>query len=311
MNLIGHREPFDRFLRALGEERLHHAWLLHGPKGIGKARLAEEMARAALCEGNRGQTTASAACGRCHGCRMIAADAHPDLLRLAREEEKRDISIAQVRHLLDFLALSGAESSRRVALLDEAETMNPQAANALLKGLEEPGQGALLLIVCADAERLPATIRSRCLLTSCAPLDTAQIQNLLTPLGIEPAYHTLAIELAAGSPGRIVPLGDPKIAEQLEHWRDLIADPDRFDPGKVEAWLTANLAKVPHALVIDLVLNVATPLWQLRPSLRGRDAVAQALFDLARWPQMVARHTLRPVPTLLALLLGLRLALRD
>ncbi|MDQ6966691.1 MAG: hypothetical protein Q9M23_07200, partial [Mariprofundaceae bacterium] len=160
--VLGHDVLRRRLDEALSKGRLHHAWLLYGPAGIGKRMLAHALAADYLCERNRGndgqgegaqRNSAGPACGECHGCRMLAAGSHPDFLLLKRTRNEktkklnRDVNIGQVRDMLGFLSLSGAESSRRVALIGEAGRMNAQAANAMLKGLEEPSEGSLMLLV--------------------------------------------------------------------------------------------------------------------------------------------------------------------
>jgi DNA polymerase-3 subunit delta' len=161
-------------------ERLPHAVLLHGPEGIGKLALAEHLAQGLLCEA---RDRAQAPCGRCDGCRWFLAGSHPDFRRiepeaLARRPEVQDeaaepvptraakpsteIKVDQIRALEGFLNLGSHRDGRRVALVHPAESMNPNAANALLKGLEEPPPSALFVLVTHRPARLLATIRSRC-----------------------------------------------------------------------------------------------------------------------------------------------------
>jgi len=199
------------------EKRLHHAWLLHGPQGIGKATLAQAMAAAYLCERNHRGKDIGPACGECHGCHMLAAEAHPDFLCVEREpdrlgkKKKRDISVGQARSLLSFLSLCGAESVRRAVLLNEAALLNRHAANALLKSLEEPQSGSLLLIVCDDITRLPATVRSRCMLEQLAPLVDEQCAQVLQDMEIRGEALKLGVELAAGRPGSVASLQDASV----------------------------------------------------------------------------------------------------
>ncbi|MCF6208636.1 MAG: DNA polymerase III subunit delta, partial [Ghiorsea sp.] len=173
--VLGHDKVRTAFGEALQGGRLHHAWFLHGIKGIGKACLAEQLAALFLCESPDFHTYQ--ACGQCHACAMLHAGSHPDVSKVERlydskkKKYNRDINIAQTREALGFLALSGLKSQKRVLMIDDANLMNNQAANALLKGLEEPAEGSLLLIVCHDLMRLPATIRSRCMMQACAPLN--------------------------------------------------------------------------------------------------------------------------------------------
>ena len=159
-------------------ERLPHALLLHGRPGIGKLRLAEVLAQSLLCE-NRSKE--GLACGACPACSWFAAGNHPDFRRvqpeaLAPEEDveledesaeskkkpSKQIKIEQIRGLADFLNVGSHRSGYRVVLIYPAESMNPGAANALLKSLEEPSAGVVFLLVSHQPSRLLPTVRSRC-----------------------------------------------------------------------------------------------------------------------------------------------------
>lgn len=303
---IGHQSIEKRFAEALAVGRLHHAWLLHGMKGIGKSVLAEKLAARLLCEQHAG-------CGECHACRMLSAGSHPDMHRVSLLEEKRDINIEQIRDVLEFLSLSGAESERRVVILDDAERLNGQAANALLKGLEEPSPGSLMLIVCADIMKLPATIRSRCLLQPCSPLAEADVRNILRQLPVPERQLELAVELADGRPGAVSCLQDRELAGHLAVWRDLTCDMGKADIGKIESWLQRHVKQVPHELILAVLLKSVYPsLQQLGRSeaFSARQRLYHAVAACARWPGEVVRHSLRPVPALLAYIVDLRSALR-
>lgn len=303
--VLGHERVRADFSRALAASRLPHAWLLHGPRGIGKRLLADELAMLAICDTH-------SACGECHPCRLFLAGSHPDVFHAERIEGKRDISVEQVRDVLEFLALSGAKGQRRIVVLDDAERMNHQAANALLKGLEEPSPGSLLLIVCAELERLPATIRSRCLLQPCAPLDEDAVSRVLDAMGMAKAHKALAMSLADGAPGRVACLCDAEIARALADWMELTREIAQADIGRLEAWIRQHVTRVPHELI-------ARVLWQTQfdvlADLQHRDVAAareaeRAMLACLAWPQDVIRHGLRPAMSLLARTLTLRAALR-
>lgn len=163
-------------------DRLHHALLIHGPVGIGKLALAEEYAQLLLCES---LPEIPKPCGACDGCRWFLAGSHPDLRRLEPESMARrvgadddgetpgpaasrtakpsqEIKVDQVRALDGFLSLRSHRGRRRIVLVHPAEAMNPNAANALLKALEEPQPGAHFILVSHRPARLLPTIRSRC-----------------------------------------------------------------------------------------------------------------------------------------------------
>ncbi|AXK38284.1 DNA polymerase III subunit delta' [Crenobacter cavernae] len=158
--------------RIRGEfSRLPNAWLFAGPAGIGKRAFAEELARAMLCES---PLEDESACGVCEACRWFAAGHHPDYRTLSPDDGEdavkegksvrrlAQIKIEAVRDVIEFAQLTAHRSGRRVVLVEPAEAMNPAAANALLKILEEPPHGVLFLLVSHHRERLLPTIKSRC-----------------------------------------------------------------------------------------------------------------------------------------------------
>ncbi|MDX8408319.1 MAG: DNA polymerase III subunit delta', partial [Mariprofundaceae bacterium] len=302
--VLGHARVQQHFAEAIEGGRLHHAWLLHGMQGIGKRMLADKLAAMLMCEQHSG-------CGECHACRMLQAGSHPDIYQAGLLEGKRDINIEQIREVLEFLALSGAESDRRIVVLDDAERMNAQAANALLKGLEEPAPGSVLLIVCADIDRLPATIRSRCLLQRCSPLDETEVHDVLAGMDIDATYLELAVLLAEGAPGRVQCLQEKAIAEALMDWRQLTADLSQADIGELEAWIRQHVGSVPHDLIARVLALALYPVLQAgreKADFQASEKLHEALLACLRWPADVIRHGLRPAPSLLANMLSLRTA---
>ena len=144
--------------RQFERERLPHALLLYGRPGLGKHAFALQLARALLCAAPRD----GVGCGQCHGCRLLVAGTHPDLAVIGLVEDAKSVTIDQIRALGDFLSLRPHTAARKVVVISPAEAMNLNAANALLKLLEEPPLGSILLLVSSHPARLPATIRSRC-----------------------------------------------------------------------------------------------------------------------------------------------------
>lgn len=305
--VLGHEALHKRFAESLQAGRLHHGWLLHGMKGIGKSTEAMAMAALYLCEHPEEGT----ACGECHGCAMLRAEAHPDFYRVGLLEKKRDINVEQVRELLDFLSLSGMQSDKRVVLIDDAELMNMQAANALLKGLEEPSTGSLLLIVCHDLMRLPATIRSRCMLGHCSPLDDSQMHSVLSGMDLSEKARALAIEIADGRPGHVSSLQDSEIAEALLSLKRLLADMAQADIGELQGWLDKHLNTVPNELIADIALRSAEVHISRIESFSVREELLRSMWGIAAWPRDVVRHTLRASPALLGLILEVRSVIKS
>ena len=149
----------DSMNAVFNQGRLPHALLLTGQAGLGKAAFATYLAAQLLCEDRDG---ASDPCGHCPGCMQFRAGTHPDFFQVQPEEDATVIKVDQIRQLSEKLSLSSHQGGYQVAMLNPAETMNLNAANSLLKTLEEPSDNTVLVLITARPAQLPATIRSRC-----------------------------------------------------------------------------------------------------------------------------------------------------
>ena len=216
--LVGHEAAEATLVSEALAGRLHHAWLLTGPAGIGKATLAFRFARWMLA----GQTPGGLSIPvQDPVFRRVAAGTHADLLTVSRGyDEKRgrhraEIVTDEVRPIGEFLRRTAAEGGWRVVILDDADLMNRNAANALLKVLEEPPPRAVIILVSSTPGRLLPTIRSRCRVLRMEPLDTPDMMTVLAQLlpdQDEPARQLLAT-LGHGSPGRALAIaGEDGIA---------------------------------------------------------------------------------------------------
>lgn len=139
--------------------RLPHAFLLVGIPGAGKTAFAAKMTAALLCQS---VSSEGKACGQCHDCRLLAGEVHPNLMQVIPEKPGQAIKVDQVREANEFVAQSSLKGKMRVVIFNPADQLNTNAANALLKTLEEPSSDAILILVCHQAGALPATVRSRC-----------------------------------------------------------------------------------------------------------------------------------------------------
>jgi len=214
-HLVGHDDAAAALESAARADRLHHAWLLAGPEGVGKATLAYRFARFLLA----GRPVAAPALHvppESSVFRRIAAAAHADLLTIEagtlQGDRKRSdvINVDAARLIPGFFALTAAEGGWRVVVVDGAELMNPAAANAILKVLEEPPPRAVLLLVSSLPGRLLPTIRSRCRRLDLHPLADAALDPLLAewlPAMGEAERRSLA-QLSGGSPGRALRLAE-------------------------------------------------------------------------------------------------------
>lgn len=213
--LFGHDAVEAEVLAALTGARAHHGWLLTGPRGIGKATLAWRMARFLLAEapaeaglfGEDPRPTSLDIDPNHPVAHRIAALSEPSCLLVRRawdhdrKKLKSQITVEEVRKLNSFFGLSAADGGRRVVIVDSADEMNPSAANALLKVLEEPPKGATLILISHQPARLLPTIRSRCRMLRMAPLAPDALAQALTQAGVHPDAPESLSALSGGSAG--------------------------------------------------------------------------------------------------------------
>jgi DNA polymerase-3 subunit delta' len=220
-HFLGHAATERSVLEALAAGTLHHALILGGPQGIGKATFAYRLARFLLAGGDP-RTGTLAISDTAPAARLVRGGAHPDLLVLSRAFDDKngrfraEISVDDVRRLVPFFGSTPAFGGWRIAIVDAADDLNTNAANALLKTLEEPPPRSLFLVVAHAPGRLLATIRSRCRLVRMAPLTEAEITEGLAALGIDAAGGDVlaradgslrrAIVLSAGGDGDLAAL---------------------------------------------------------------------------------------------------------
>ncbi len=221
---VGHAAAVVSLLAAHQANKLHHGWLITGAAGVGKATLAFRFARYLLA-GGQGNTMEVDAENPVF--RRVAAGTHPDLFTVERRvNEKTDrmqseIVIATVQQAAGFMRRTAGEGGWRVVVIDGAEDMNPSAANALLKILEEPPARAILLLVTPAPGRLLPTIRSRCRRLALDRLSDEEVDGLLADEapGLAPAARAQLVALAEGSIGLALSLaaeGGLAIAELVD-----------------------------------------------------------------------------------------------
>lgn len=203
--LVGHLAQEQILSEALAGGRMHHAWMLAGAKGLGKATLAYRLARIALGAPPAGARPLDADPDH-PVCRRIAALSHPDLFVLRRGHNERgrpqrEITVEAARGLGGFFALAPAEGGMRVAIVDAIDDLNRNAANAILKTLEEPPPRSLLLLVCHAAGAILPTIRSRCRQLSLRPLADDEVRAACGG-----SAEAALLGLARGRPGRAIAL---------------------------------------------------------------------------------------------------------
>jgi DNA polymerase III subunit delta' len=202
--LYGHGNAQAKMRQAFESGKLHHAWLITGRKGIGKATLAFRFAETVLSTSNPRTP------------QWIASRSHPDLFVLERlwdpktKKLKSELGVDNARKLSEFFGLTAGSGNWRVAIVDTADDLNNASANALLKLIEEPPPNCLLLLVCNQPGRILRTIRSRCMRIDLQPLTHDETQAVVANLPLEEAHAPealeIAVKLSAGSPGRALDL---------------------------------------------------------------------------------------------------------
>ncbi len=266
-NLIGQDAAEAEFLTAYTSDHLHHAWLITGPRGVGKATLAWRIARFLLAVpqdtgglfGDASPNTLDTSPDDPIAHRLRAlSEPRLFLLRRAWDPDKERlasvITVDEVRRLKGFFALSAADGGRRVVIVDAADEMNTNAANALLKLLEEPPADTVLLLISHQPARLLPTILSRCRALRCRSLDAAEMGRALAQAGVDPGADTERLTaLSAGSVGAALRLmnldGLTLYAEIVHMFGDRI---DRARALKLADSVTGRAA----ANRLDLVLEL-------------------------------------------------------
>ncbi len=153
------KQQWSHVQKQIFGHKLPHALLIYGQSGLGKLSFANELARSLLCTQLDAETRA---CGKCQPCRLCACDCHPDLYRVNRDDDRQQIRVDQIRDFCEFMALSRQFDRYKIGLIAEAEKLNNNAANSLLKTLEEPPPYSLIILVSTGLMQIPPTIRSRC-----------------------------------------------------------------------------------------------------------------------------------------------------
>ena len=216
--IIGHSRQLGALRSALRKGRLHHAYLFLGPEGIGKRTVALALAKAIHCDAGNDDF-----CGTCANCARISGGNHPDLRVIGPLPDKKEISIHQVREVERELSLRSFSGRRKIAVIDPATLMNLSAQNALLKTLEEPPRGSLLVLIASNAGGLLPTLRSRCLLVSFGAVEAVSVAAFLTSSrGIDPDRAGLLAALSMGSIGAALALENENRREQRASWSEAV-----------------------------------------------------------------------------------------
>lgn len=271
--MIGHDAQVEDFKAAALGGRPHHGWLLTGPAGIGKALFAEQAAiwllagRPAGTGFEGGRDSAAAA--------LVDANSHPDFRRVVRVENDKGklqtiINIDEIRKLQAVLNQTPSIADWRVIIIDSADDLNKNAANALLKNLEEPPRQTLFLLVSHSPGRLLPTIRSRCRTLRFKPLSDMDVSEIVASAGVPPDDRAALVRIAQGAPGRALRLAEAGIGTLEAQLAELATRPRAQAParalalsksvgGKASATRYEALLDLVPAMLADLARSRSGP----------------------------------------------------
>jgi DNA polymerase III subunit delta' len=218
--LLGHEKTLTFLERTVAEGRPAHGYLFTGPDGVGKRLVAKRFACMLNC-----RRPVDDRQGACSACRRIEAEQHPDFL--VERPEKDSIRIDRIRQIRSFFQYAPVEAAYRVCVVDDAHKMNRSAQNALLKTLEEPPAGRVLILVTSKPALLLPTVRSRCRRIRFAPLPQKDLADLLQHEGVAADRAAVLASMASGSISRAREMNEPKFLSLRERILAVLVEPGR------------------------------------------------------------------------------------
>jgi len=269
LHLFGHADAASSLANAARSGHLHHAWLMAGPKGVGKATLAWRFTRAMMVHGTTDCPDDLSIDPANAAARQVMGLTHPDLALLRRPWDtdkkrfKTELVVDEVRKLHGFFSRHASFGGPKIAIVDCMDDMNPQSQNALLKILEEPPKGAILLLIAHAPGRLLPTIRSRCRLLQLRKLSDDDMASAMTELGAghQPAERDLVRALADGAPGFAAFLSAAGAAPLYQDLLSLLGQLPRLNLSTQIA-LAERLAKQPIETGTEFFTTLMTLLLQ-------------------------------------------------
>ena len=235
--IVGHERAVDLLRRSIRHRRIGHAYLISGPLGVGKRTLAVRLAQALNCEqfgpgvaalppgGDDPLSAGEPPCGSCRRCRLIGSGSHPEVRVVGVQPPHRVIRVADVESIQAYASLRAADVFRKVYVLEQAELLHPDAANRLLKTIEEPPSSVIMILTTVDPEATLETIVSRCQHLRLRPLQRDRLAELLVEAaGLAPERAELVAALSDGCVGRALNLAeDDRALERRSRLLDELA----------------------------------------------------------------------------------------
>jgi DNA polymerase-3 subunit delta' len=225
-DIYGHEKKIEALRKALTQKRIGHAYLFSGIAAVGKKTLALEFAKALNCEK---EDTLHDSCGECSSCRKIQRGSHPDIFSV--KADGQFIRIDAIREIQEQMKCKPLEAKQRVFIIDEADKMNDQAANALLKILEEPSLSNILILITSRPYSMPPTIISRCQQIRFNPLRFDTVAKfLIDRMEMDSQNALLLASLSGGSVGRAMELNNDDVVTYRVELLELLSTTRRDDP---------------------------------------------------------------------------------
>jgi len=213
-----HQKTWDKFSAARTRKHLPHALLVSGEEGIGKNEFAEKVVQSLLCH----QPVKNNPCERCNGCKTYSAGSNPDFMEIKVAEDKKQIGVDQIRALSKFITLSRSFESYRIILLHPVEAMNANAANSLLKSLEEPADNTIIILLATSLNQIIPTIKSRCQLLSLPMPSQQQALDWLQVNTPELSDGQARLDLSFGRPLIALEYNDSDINQAADFASDIL-----------------------------------------------------------------------------------------
>jgi len=282
--ILGHERQIDQLRRALASGGLPNAYIFSGPSGIGKRLTADALAAAIVCE--KATERDHEACGNCPACRKVASGNHPDAFVLEPETSergaKRSIRIGQVRELAGKLMYAPLEARAKSVIIDGAEHLMPQAANSLLKTLEEPPEATHFILITPLPHTLLATIRSRCQKLAFSSLGDERIAgHLARTLSMDRAEAARIARMSGGSMGLALALDPEFVAEVMGRFLPLTRRASTADVMEAaQAFKSAPAERIP--LIFDILASWYRDVLRIKTTGSADGAIHREARDAAR-----------------------------
>jgi DNA polymerase-3 subunit delta' len=249
--IFGHQQAINFLQNSIEQDKLAHAYLFYGSRGLGKKMIADYFSRSIFCT-----STEKKPCGQCQACRLVSKGSYLDLYTLGKDEQ--ELSVDNVREFMHSLQMTGIYGHKKVAIIYNVEKINIFGANALLKTIEEPPANTYIILISDNINLLPATVISRCQLLKFQALRRNEMEQWMESAAFNEQEKQTIINLSFGKPGLALQL----MQENLEPWKkscnfilSLLSSNTFNIMQSIEKWFAQLKKENPEARVSDLGQN--------------------------------------------------------